>query len=189
MELLPHLETAADSAPEGKPRWSCLCYLAAALMSAGRPDVSLRFYEQAAMQALAATEAEGENGRSAWSDVAWITGTWAIALVQTGDLDGSAVTGDPATDTLFVAPAPMLTKEFLDSTTLDPDPIVGTPGSVVIRFTIQNTSPDGMATDISFVDELTTKISETPVAIPERRPQFDRLAISRDSFVKPANGF
>ena len=29
--LLPHLEAAAEAAPEGEPRWSCLCYLADAL--------------------------------------------------------------------------------------------------------------------------------------------------------------
>ncbi len=29
--LIPHLRTAAESAPEGRPRWSCLCYLADAL--------------------------------------------------------------------------------------------------------------------------------------------------------------
>jgi len=28
--LLPHLEAAAESAPEGEPRWSCLCYRCAA---------------------------------------------------------------------------------------------------------------------------------------------------------------
>ena len=60
--LLPHLELAAESAPEGKPRWSCLCYLADALRMAGRPDASLPFYEQAATQARTAAEAGGENG-------------------------------------------------------------------------------------------------------------------------------
>ena len=85
--LLPYLEAAAESAPEGRPRWSCLCYLADALRQAGRPDVSLPFYEQAATRARAATEVGGENAQQAWADLAWITGNWANALRDVGDLD------------------------------------------------------------------------------------------------------
>ena len=88
-ELLPHLEAAAESAPEGLPRWSCLCNLADALARGGRPDASLRFYEQATTQARAATEAGGEMARRAWADVGWITGNWANALMAVGNLDGS----------------------------------------------------------------------------------------------------
>ena len=87
--LLPHLEAAADAAPEGKPRWRCLCFLADALDNAGRHDVSLPFFEQAATQARAVAEAGGENARQAWSDVATITGNWAAALMMNGDLDAS----------------------------------------------------------------------------------------------------
>ena len=87
--LLPHLKTAAASAPEGRPRWSCLAYLADALWRSGRPDASLEFYEQAAGQARAAAEAGGEDGRQAWADLAWITGNWANSLLATGDLDAS----------------------------------------------------------------------------------------------------
>ena len=87
--LLPHLEAAAESAPEGKPRWSCLCYLADALRNGGRPDAGLPFYEQAATQARTAAEAGGEDARQAWSDLAAITGNWANALGMTGDLDAS----------------------------------------------------------------------------------------------------
>ena len=58
-------------------------------MHAGRHDASLPFYEQAATQARTAAEAQGENGRQAWADVAWITGNWADALRMTGDLDAS----------------------------------------------------------------------------------------------------
>ena len=87
--LLPHLEAAADSAPEGKPRWSCLCYLADALVGAGRPDASLFFYEQAATQARMAAKTQGENPRRAWADVAAITGNWAGALLFVGDLDAA----------------------------------------------------------------------------------------------------
>jgi hypothetical protein len=46
--LVEHLDTAAKSAPEGKPRWRCLLSLADAIRQAGRPDASLTFYEQAA---------------------------------------------------------------------------------------------------------------------------------------------
>jgi tetratricopeptide (TPR) repeat protein len=84
--LIPHLRTAAESAPEGQPSWSCLCYLADALRLGGRPDASLSFYEQAAAQARAAAQAGGDGSRHAWSDVATITGNWAAALVITGNL-------------------------------------------------------------------------------------------------------
>ena len=87
--LLPHLEAAAESAPEGRPRWSCLCYLADALRRAGRPDASLPLYEQATNQARAAADAGGENERQAWADLAWITGNWANALGDVGNLDAS----------------------------------------------------------------------------------------------------
>ena len=87
--LTPHLETAADLAPEGAPRWRCLCYLADALSNAGRPDAGLTFYEQAAAQANAAAEAGGEGARRAWADLAWISGNWANALGDVGDLDGA----------------------------------------------------------------------------------------------------
>jgi hypothetical protein len=82
-DLLPHLEAAAEAAPEGRPRWSCLCYLADALKRSGRPNASLPFYAQAATQARTAAEAQGENGRQAWADFAWITGNWAGALRMT----------------------------------------------------------------------------------------------------------
>lgn len=65
----------------------------------------------------------------------------------TADLGGSPTTGNMASDTLFVFPAPVLTKEFIG------DP-VGAGDDVVIRFTITNTS-SSMATDIEFIDELT----------------------------------
>lgn len=85
--LLPHLQTAAEFAPEGEPRWSCLCYLADALKHAGRPDASLPFFEQAAAQARAVAESGGVGSRQAWADVAWISGNWANALTLVSDLD------------------------------------------------------------------------------------------------------
>jgi tetratricopeptide (TPR) repeat protein len=87
--LVPHLQTAAESAPEGQPRWSCLCYLADALRLGGRPDASLPFYEQAAVQVRAVAEVDGEGSPEAWGDVAWITGNWAIALILSGSLDAA----------------------------------------------------------------------------------------------------
>jgi len=80
---------AAESAPEGRPRWFCLGTLADALWRVGRPDASLPFYGQAAILARVAAEGEGEVGRQARADVAWITGNWAIALAMNGDLDNA----------------------------------------------------------------------------------------------------
>lgn len=85
--LLPHLQTAAESAPEGQPRWRCLGLLADALRLGGRPDASLPFYDQAATQARAAAETGGESAQPAWADLAWITGNWAGALDDVGHLD------------------------------------------------------------------------------------------------------
>jgi hypothetical protein len=87
--LLPHLETAAESAPEGMPRRRCLGYLPDAMWRAGHPDASLRFYEQAAKQARTDAKAGGEDASQAWQDLAWITFNWANALRETGDLDAA----------------------------------------------------------------------------------------------------
>jgi tetratricopeptide (TPR) repeat protein len=87
--LVPPLQAAAEAAPEGKPRWSCLCYLADALDHSGRSDLSLTFFEQAATQAHTAAEAGGDAARRAWSDLGWITGNWAIALMNVGQLDAA----------------------------------------------------------------------------------------------------
>jgi len=85
--LLPHLEAAAESAPEGRSRWLCLRNLADALSLGGRPDAGLRFYEQAASQARTVADTGGEDARRALSDLAAITGNWALALQMNGDLD------------------------------------------------------------------------------------------------------
>jgi len=86
--LIPHLQAAAEMAPEGRPRWSCLTLLADALLEV-RPDASLPFYEQAAAQARPVAEAGGEDARQAWSDLAVISGNWANALGDVGDLDAA----------------------------------------------------------------------------------------------------
>lgn len=87
--LIPHLQTAAESAPEGKLRWFCICNLADAVRRCGRPDTSLPFYEQAAAQARAVAEAGCSGSRQAWSDLAWISGNWANAFAMTGNLDAA----------------------------------------------------------------------------------------------------
>ncbi|MCC7375940.1 MAG: CHAT domain-containing protein [Verrucomicrobiales bacterium] len=87
--LMPHLQTAAQSAPEGRSRWSCLCCLAVASRMAGRPDASLHSYEQAAIQAHAAAQVGGEASSLAWSDLAWITSNWAYALGDVGHPDAA----------------------------------------------------------------------------------------------------
>ena len=87
--LVPHLQTAAESAPEGQPRWCCLGNLADALRLGGRPDASLPFYEQAADQARTVAEAEGDGSRQAWADLAAISGNWGNALGYVGELDAA----------------------------------------------------------------------------------------------------
>ena len=87
--LVPHLQTAAESAPEGRTHWSCLGHLAGALGGGSHPGTSLPFYERAAAQARAVAEAGGEDSRRAWIDLAWITGNWALPLVRVGDLDAA----------------------------------------------------------------------------------------------------
>lgn len=65
-----------------------------------------------------------------------------------GSLGGRSADGLPASDDLFVAPVPVLTKTFLA------DPI-GAGSTVELELTLTNTSPDEAATDLAFSDELT----------------------------------
>lgn len=67
----------------------------------------------------------------------------------TGTVGVSGVTGNTASDTLFVSPVPLLTKSF----TNDP---VGAGGTVTLEFTVTNTSQTSSATDVTFADDLTT---------------------------------
>jgi len=78
--LLPELEHAAEAAPPGKARWSARTCLAEGLSRGGQPDASLAHYTAAA--------AEAEQAEH-WSDLAWITGNWAGALVLCGHLEAS----------------------------------------------------------------------------------------------------
>ncbi len=87
--LIPYLQTAAESAPEGRLRWICLDTLADALRIGGRPDASLTFYEKAAALALSVAEAEGEGSQQAWADLAGITCSWAIALGYVGSTNSA----------------------------------------------------------------------------------------------------
>ncbi len=84
--LIPHLEAAAASAPEGPDRWMILLSLADALHNSGRAGKSLSYYEEAAKLARAAAEAGGERAREAWAGLAVIVGNWAGALITTGNL-------------------------------------------------------------------------------------------------------
>jgi hypothetical protein len=66
----------------------------------------------------------------------------------TGTVAGIAVTGNSATESLYVVPAPILTKTFTD------DPVAAG-GQVTLEFTITDTTLAGGSTDIEFLDELT----------------------------------
>ncbi len=73
----------------------------------------------------------------------------------TGTVDSSPVIGNMASADLFVEPVPILTKEFLEVGTFAPDPVVNPGDSVILQFTVTNTSATSGATDIAFIDELT----------------------------------
>ena len=73
----------------------------------------------------------------------------------TGTVGGSSTSGNRASDTLFVVPAPQLTQEFLDAP-------IGTGGDVVLRYTITNPSAAGAMTDVEFLDELTDGSADEP---------------------------
>jgi uncharacterized repeat protein (TIGR01451 family) len=75
-----------------------------------------------------------------------------------GDIGGNPVTGSPGEETLFISPAPILTKTFTD------DP-VGGGGTVTLEFVITNTSPSSSATNISFDDSFDI-ILPTASAVP-----------------------
>jgi hypothetical protein len=84
---------------------------------------------------------------------AYVNTTSAITM----DIGGSPVVGNTAADTLIVNTAPVLTKEFVD------DP-VGGGNPVTLSFTITNSSTTSAATEIEFIDELTTFLPQ-PVSV------------------------
>lgn len=87
--LIPHLQTATESAPEGELRWSCLCCLADTMDQAGFHEGSLPLYASAAQQARAVAETGGVDSNQAWSDLAMISGNWAPALLLNGAPDAA----------------------------------------------------------------------------------------------------
>ena len=70
------------------------------------------------------------------SDGAYPNTTSAV----TADINGGSVTGNSATDTLYVSAAPVLTKEFLDVDSAASDPEVNAGDDVTLRFTVTNPS-------------------------------------------------
>jgi tetratricopeptide (TPR) repeat protein len=80
---IAELRAVADRVPAGKDRWRVRTYLADALRNSGRPDQALALYEQAATEAEAA-----EN----WAHVGWMSGNWALALRDVGQLDQAKAT-------------------------------------------------------------------------------------------------
>ncbi len=75
----------------------------------------------------------------------------------TADLNGSPIVGPPATETLFVNDAPLLTKTFLTNP-------VGAGDTVSVEFTITNTSSTSTATNIAFLDNLSGFLSGVSVS-------------------------
>jgi uncharacterized repeat protein (TIGR01451 family) len=84
----------------------------------------------------------------------WPNATSAISAV----VDGSPVTTGPASDSLVVSTAPLLTKSFLN------DP-VGAGQIATVEFTITNTSSTSPATDLAFDDNLSAFLSGTTIAV------------------------
>jgi hypothetical protein len=74
----------------------------------------------------------------------------------TADVGGASVTGSPATETLFVNDAPLLTKTFLTNP-------IGAGNTVTTEFTITNPSVTSAAIDITFTDNLSAFLSGTTV--------------------------
>lgn len=87
--LLPHLEAAAEAAPDGRPRLYCLSFLADALARSGHPDASLPLYEQIAAQVRAAAQSGGENAQQEWAFLAAVNNNWASTLLMTGEIDAA----------------------------------------------------------------------------------------------------
>lgn len=85
-----------------------------------------------------------------------VTGNYVnTTSAVTATVDGIQLTGNQASDTLFISNAPVLSKEFLETGTLAPDPVANPGDDVVLRFTVTNASVTSSATDVTFIDELT----------------------------------
>ena len=70
-----------------------------------------------------------------------------VTSALTATMAGTGVTGNVASDGLFIAAAPAFTKSFID------DPAIPG-GSVTLEFTITNPNPTEAMTDVSFTDDL-----------------------------------
>lgn len=92
-----------------------------------------------------------------------VTGAYLnTTSIVSADMDGQAEVFAAANDTLFINEAPILTKTFLT------DP-VGAGGTATVEFTVTNRSTISAATDIAFIDELTTFLP-FPVSLPVALP-------------------
>lgn len=123
--LIPYLQTAAESVPAGRHRWLCLCYLADAFRVSGHPDVSLPFFEQATTLAHAIAEAGVKGSQQAWADIGDITGNWANALVDVGDLNTARQRRVEAANAFKVAGQPAIKVIGLELETLRNDIMQG----------------------------------------------------------------
>lgn len=73
------------------------------------------------------------------------------------DIDGSSVTGNVATEHLYVSNSPTITKTFLDNPVLAGE-------TTTLEFTITNTSSTNDLTDITFTDNLALFLSGSSIA-------------------------
>ncbi len=87
--LLTHLESAAESVPDGRSRWLCQILLADALSLSGRPDKSLPFYQSAALAAKTEAEAGGPESSDIWDRLGGICANAAAANVKIGQFSNA----------------------------------------------------------------------------------------------------
>jgi tetratricopeptide (TPR) repeat protein len=85
--LIPFMQTSAESAPQGASRWRCIHSLANILRNIGRPDCSLPLYEQAARLARNNLGAENSESQRTWEDISKISSGWAISLRRAGHIE------------------------------------------------------------------------------------------------------
>lgn len=86
--LIPHLRTAAESAPEDHLRLSFISHLADALSTIGEFEASSAFFEQAVDLARKATETSDDTIK-AWHQLAMITCNWGVVHSALGNFDAA----------------------------------------------------------------------------------------------------
>ena len=84
---------------------------------------------------------------------------------------------DPASDDLVVSPVPILTKSFTD------DPVTAG-DTVILSFTVTNTSPDFTASEIFFEDPL-PEILPTDVSVPGADPCGTGSSVTFQDLINP----